>query len=40
MNTERQADSYEAELPQASRELAKLRASSDYVAPFEIVCGA
>ena len=37
MNTERQADSYEAELPQASRELAKLRTSGDYVAPFEIV---
>jgi 2-isopropylmalate synthase len=37
MSTERQADFYEAELPQASLELAKLRASSDYVAPFEIV---
>ena len=37
MSTERQADFYEAEPPQASRELAKLRASSDYQAPFEIV---
>jgi 2-isopropylmalate synthase len=37
MSTERQADFYEAEPPQASRELAKLRESSDYVAPFEIV---
>lgn len=37
MSTERQADFYEAEPPQASRELAKLRASSDYEAPFEIV---
>ena len=37
MSTERQADFYEAEPPQASRELAKLRASSGYVAPFQIV---
>ncbi len=37
MSTERQAGFYEAEPPQASRELAKLRASSDYVAPFAIV---
>jgi 2-isopropylmalate synthase len=37
MSTERQVDFYEAEPPQASRELAKLRTSSDYVAPFEIV---
>ncbi len=37
MSTERQADFYEAEPPQASRELAKLRASSGYVAPFYIV---
>jgi 2-isopropylmalate synthase len=37
MSTERQADFYEAEPPQASRELAKLRASSGYVAPFKIV---
>src|SRR5260370_9701911 len=36
-DTERQADFYEAEPPQASRELAKLRTSSDYVAPFEII---
>jgi len=28
---------YEAEVPQASRELAELRTSPDYVAPFEIV---
>ncbi len=28
---------YEAEAPQASRELAELRTSPDYVAPFEIV---
>jgi 2-isopropylmalate synthase len=28
---------YEAEIPQASRELAELRTSPDYVAPFEIV---
>jgi len=28
---------YEAEVPQASRELAELRNSPDYVAPFEIV---
>ena len=37
MSQERQADFYEAEPPQASRELAKLRTSRDYVAPFEIV---
>ena len=37
MSTERQADFYEAEPPQASRELAKLRTSNDYMAPFEIV---
>jgi 2-isopropylmalate synthase len=37
MSTERQVDFYEAEPPQASRELVKLRASSGYVAPFEIV---
>src|ERR1700674_757720 len=37
MSTERQADFYEAEPPQASRELAKLRASAGYLAPFEIV---
>jgi 2-isopropylmalate synthase len=28
---------YETETPQASRELAELRASRDYVAPFEVV---
>jgi 2-isopropylmalate synthase len=28
---------YEAEAPQASRELAELRTSPDYVAPFEII---
>jgi 2-isopropylmalate synthase len=37
MSTERQTDFYEAEPPQASRELAELRASRDYVAPFKIV---
>jgi 2-isopropylmalate synthase len=37
MSTERQADFYEAEPPQASRELLELRTSRDYVAPFEIV---
>lgn len=37
MSTERQADFYEAEPPQASRELAELRTSHDYVAPFDIV---
>lgn len=28
---------YEAEAPQASRELAELRTSPDYVAPFEVI---
>ncbi len=37
MSAERQTDFYEAEAPQASRELAELRTSRDYVAPFEIV---
>jgi 2-isopropylmalate synthase len=37
MSTERQADFYEAEPPQASRELAKLRESSGYMPPFQIV---
>jgi len=37
MSTERQIDFYEAEPPQASRELAKLRTSIDYLAPFEII---
>jgi len=35
--TDRQNDFYEAEAPQASRELAELRTSSEYVAPFHIV---
>jgi len=35
--TDRQNDFYEAEAPQASRELAELRTSSDYVPPFDIV---
>src|SRR6266851_1701149 len=37
MSAERQVDFYDAEPPQASRELAILRATHDYVAPFEIV---
>jgi 2-isopropylmalate synthase len=37
MSVERQVDFYDAEPPQASRELAILRTSRDYVAPFEIV---
>lgn len=37
MSTERQTDFYEAEPPQASRELLELRTSRDYLAPFEIV---
>ncbi|HUY28925.1 MAG TPA: alpha-isopropylmalate synthase regulatory domain-containing protein [Candidatus Binataceae bacterium] len=37
MTPERQTDFYETEAPQASRELAELRTSRDYVAPFEIV---
>jgi 2-isopropylmalate synthase len=37
MSPDRQQDFYEAEAPQASRELAELRTSRDYVAPFEIV---
>jgi 2-isopropylmalate synthase len=37
MCPERQSDFYEAEPPQASRELAELRTSRDYLAPFEIV---
>src|SRR5712671_3990663 len=37
MTVERQVDFYDAEPPQASRELAILRTSRDYVAPFVIV---
>jgi 2-isopropylmalate synthase len=37
MREDRQNDFYEAEPPQASRELAELRISHDYAAPFEIV---
>ncbi|HUO06338.1 MAG TPA: alpha-isopropylmalate synthase regulatory domain-containing protein [Candidatus Binataceae bacterium] len=37
MNTERQNDFYEAEPPQASRELAELRTAGDYIAPFTVV---
>lgn len=33
----RQENFYEAEAPQASRELSELRTARDYVAPFEIV---
>jgi 2-isopropylmalate synthase len=35
--TDRQNDFYQAEAPQASRELAELRTSRDYVPPFDIV---
>jgi len=34
---DRQNDFYEAEQPQASRELAELRTARDYVAPFHVV---
>jgi 2-isopropylmalate synthase len=37
MTSDRQDNFYEAEPPQASRELAELRTSRDYVAPFVIV---
>ncbi|HEY6395739.1 MAG TPA: alpha-isopropylmalate synthase regulatory domain-containing protein [Candidatus Binataceae bacterium] len=37
MTQERQTNFYEAEPPQASRELAELRTSNDYLAPFQIV---
>jgi 2-isopropylmalate synthase len=37
MDQSRQDNFYEAEPPQASRELATLRASSDYEAPFHIM---
>lgn len=37
MTGDRQSDFYEAEPPQASRELAELRTSREYSPPFEIV---
>jgi|SRR5208282_2191773 len=37
MTANRQNDFYEAEAPQASRELAELRTSRDYVPPFEVI---
>jgi len=37
MSGERQTDFYEAEPPQASRELAELRTSQDYLPPFQII---
>jgi|SRR5262245_28536862 len=37
MSPERQDDFYNAEPPQASRQLAELRTSRDYLAPFHIV---
>lgn len=37
MNSGRQTDFYEAESPQASRELAELRSSREYLAPFEVI---
>src|SRR5690242_21935339 len=37
MNSDRQDSFYEAESPQASRELLELRTSPDYAPPFEIV---
>jgi len=37
MTAERQNDFYEADPPQASRELAELRTSREYLAPFQIV---
>src|SRR5258708_35806242 len=37
MAPNRQESFYEAELPQASRELAELRTSREYQAPFEIL---
>ena len=36
-DNDRQHDFYEAEQPQASRELAELRTARDYVAPFHVV---
>lgn len=37
MNTDRQTSFYEAEIPQASRELREFRTTSVYEPPFEIV---
>jgi len=37
MNTDRQTSFYDAEIPQASKELREFRTSSNYKAPFEIV---
>ncbi len=37
MSPERESIFYEAEIPQASRELAELRTSGDYVPPFQVV---
>ena len=37
MNSDRQTSFYEAEIPQASRELKEFRTSADYQPPFEIV---
>src|SRR5262245_58745171 len=37
MSPNRQNDFYEADPPQASRELAELRTARDYVAPFHII---
>ena len=37
MNTDRQTSFYEAEIPQASRELQEFRTSSAYEPPFEVV---
>jgi 2-isopropylmalate synthase len=37
MNSDRQSSFYEAEIPQASRELGELRTAADYEAPFQIV---
>ena len=37
MCPDRQTDFYDADPPQASRELAELRTSRDYAPPFEIV---
>ncbi|HVN29053.1 MAG TPA: alpha-isopropylmalate synthase regulatory domain-containing protein [Candidatus Binataceae bacterium] len=37
MNTDRQTSFYEAEIPQASRELKEFRTSAAYEPPFEVV---
>jgi len=37
MNTDRQSSFYDAEIPQASRELRELRTSPSYEPPFEVV---